>query len=152
MYNLYNFEAEFKRYLVSVNNSNVTIRNYLSDTRYFHGWLITTSFYSKDTLLLNSDMLLAYKAYLVAVGLPIKTVNRRLSSMRKLCSFLRNQAIIDSFPEQSVSNVIINKNSPLETELNSNKLISSKLLSDMKRDKVEYHLQNIQDFITALSN
>jgi len=106
VYNPYNFEANtlerllnsFKEYLYSEKISKGSARSYLSDIRHFFGWLslflqanrqqITNQ--EPVTLLeqVNEKVLEAYQKYQVDNHVPIKTINRRFSSLRRLGSFL----------------------------------------------------------------
>lgn len=91
LYNPYNLISDFKLFLQSKTNSKVTIKNYLSDLRYFIGWLISVKgTEEKKQWKLNEtsfETLKDYKNYLIGANLPIKTVNRRLSSLRLFCVF-----------------------------------------------------------------
>lgn len=115
-YNLSNLEPQFKRYLTAVNKlSSVSVKNYLSDFRYFVGWFHTYSDsfdlsieYSNVSKLLesiNEDIVLEYRTYLVNEKLPYRTINRRLSSLRKFFSFAVSQQWISTNPAKQVTNV-----------------------------------------------
>ncbi|RJR24642.1 hypothetical protein C4578_02515 [Candidatus Microgenomates bacterium] len=112
MYNPYNFEAnskikdfdeiigKFKLYLNTENISKGSIRSYLSDARHFLGWLV--SFLEENHIIvpksqkLNAESLLgfvnerlleAYKDYQLGINVPVKTINRRFSALRKFGTF-----------------------------------------------------------------
>lgn len=112
MYNPYNFEAnsrikdfdetigKFKLYLNTENISKGSARSYLSDSRHFLGWLV--SFLLEKHLIdinsqnpgvksllefVNEKLLEAYKNYQLEINVPVKTINRRFSSLRKFGSF-----------------------------------------------------------------
>lgn len=117
MYNLYNLEANhypetliisFRKYLVAERVSKGTVRSYISDGRYFFNWLI--SFLENNHVfeanspsslnigsllsLINQKTLSAYVLYLRNNQVPLKTINRRFSALRKLGSFCVSQLIL----------------------------------------------------------
>lgn len=121
MYNFYNLQASFRAYVLSGNKklSAVSIRNYTSDIRHFLGWYL---FYLKaspkytqsvDNLgdnyellsLLNEQFVVAYRNYLQENRLPLKTINRRLSTLRKFCSFCVAQGWLTTNPAKKIANV-----------------------------------------------
>lgn len=112
MYNLYNPEANcfielsfFKKYLLAEKISAGSIRSYLSDVRHFLGWLIL--FLKSNRIIINSSptneqiifllkhvnqkTLSAYRLYLSSNNTPVKTQNRRFSSLRRFGSFCVSQ-------------------------------------------------------------
>jgi len=133
-YNLYNLEASFKQFLLSgIAQSRtepdstgsgtgtkkqmmpVSIKNYLSDIRHFFGWLIL---YSKSKQLISTNFnefqlisiideksIIEYKSYLSENNIPHKTINRRLSTVRKFCSFCISQGWLKENPAKKVGNV-----------------------------------------------
>lgn len=121
-YNFYNFEALFKQYLHAENNSPITIKNYLSDLRHFIGWAILklkvkSEKFKVDQLtseefviLIDTPLIDEYKQYLVANNIPQKTVNRRLSTLRKFFTFCILQGWRKDNPAKKVNNLIADKN------------------------------------------
>jgi len=108
-YNLYNLKASFRQSLIAENYSPVSIKNYLSDLRHFFGWLnkpISTNLIG----LLSEEQLQNYKNYLEASSFPAKTINRRLSTMRKFCSLLIKQGLIKENPAKKLKNSSVNNN------------------------------------------
>ncbi len=101
-YNLYNLEAPFKNYLLAGNINPISIRNYLSDYRYFTGWMGKQKKHST----LSEELIGEYKNYLITSQLPIKTVNRRLSTLRKFCSFCISQGWLKENAAKKVANII----------------------------------------------
>lgn len=97
----------------------ISVKNYLSDLRHFLGWL---TFYLKShfpnkqiSINLNLSQFIssyltietveAYKTYQVENSLPIKTINRRLSTLRKFFSFCISQGWMKENPAKRVSNI-----------------------------------------------
>ena len=99
-YNLYNLEAPFKEYLVAGNQKDVSIKNYLSDFRHFAGWVMSKGGHRgpplQEPITLND--ISGYKSYLESYNIPHKTVNRRLSTLRKFCSFCISQGWMKEIP------------------------------------------------------
>ena len=132
-YNLYNLEAPFKEYLLAGNQKHVSIKNYLSDIRHFFGWLVSSDLqrsvvdsYESDKQknvsksseivpkqlekLLTPAVINNYKNYFIANNLPRKTINRRLSTLRKFCSFCISQGWLKQNPAKKVTNIINTNN------------------------------------------
>lgn len=133
-YNLYNLEHIFKTYLTAVKAfSKSTVKNYLSDFRHFCGWLNSIAYSSNlnnnggqqqsdlieqselkngensrpenissyiDSLLIDH-----YKSYLISSKLPLKTINRRLSTLRQFCSFCISQGWMSENPAKKIRNI-----------------------------------------------
>lgn len=112
-YNLYNFEASFKSFLLAGNKNKDTIKNYLSDFRYFCGFVMgqTSVLDNIDSAslglspILTPQLLASYKEFLISSHLPRLTINRRLSTVRKFCTFCISQGWIKENPAKEVGNV-----------------------------------------------
>ena len=119
-YNLYNLEASFKEYLVAGNQKPVSIKNYLSDLRHFFGWLILYlksnkidadvnpiigEHISLSLQFVSPKVISEYKSYLSENNIPHKTINRRLSTIRKFCSFAISQGWMKENPAKKVGNI-----------------------------------------------
>src|SRR3989339_906542 len=107
-YNLYNLEAPFKQYLTAGNQKAISIKNYLSDFRHFAGWLMSKGGHGgpplQEPITLND--ISEYKSYLESNNIPHKTINRRLSTLRKFCSFCISQGWMKENPAKRISNVL----------------------------------------------
>jgi len=107
----------FRLFLKSQGASPVTIKNYLSDFNHFWGWLVLTlkskliPFDEKNPLTIISQitpqLITHYKDFLLANQTPVKTINRRLSSLRKFGQFCLAQAWLKSNPAKKVNNVVL---------------------------------------------
>src|SRR3989338_7834242 len=110
MYNVYNLEPKFKEFLFAENISPVSIRNYLSDVRHFFGWFFSQAKVALDRSLseelksVTQDDLQRYKEQSAAGGLPISTINRRLSALRKFFSFCLLSRLIELNPSENTKN------------------------------------------------
>ncbi|EKE15370.1 MAG: hypothetical protein ACD_12C00045G0001, partial [uncultured bacterium] len=116
-YNQQNIEALFKQYLIAGIDSspiqNNTLKNYLSDVRHFLGWL---NFYVKKInqnnqrnffSFIDKNALESYKIYLIQGNIPVKTINRRLSTVRKFCQFCLSSKLLKEDPTKELRNVSI---------------------------------------------
>ncbi len=105
-YNLYNLEASFRNFLVAENVATATLKNYLSDFRHYLGWIQQ----AKDLKVTNETIftkavVTGYLTYLNILGLPLKSINRRLSTLRKFGSFCISQGWTSENPAKHVSNL-----------------------------------------------
>lgn len=111
-YNLYNLEAPFREYLIAGNQKAISIKNYLSDIRHFFGWFILFLKSKKIiaenddvTKFINTEAIQAYKSYLNEEQSPYKTINRRLSTLRKFCSFCISQGWVIENEAKKIHNI-----------------------------------------------
>lgn len=117
-YNLSILEALFYDYLVAEKKSSVTIKNYRSDIKHFFSWFhhyIKPSMNEEETpsyldlFIDNSSTQLIedYKHYLLEAKVPLKTINRRLSAIRKLHYFCVIRGYLKVNYAASIPNVVI---------------------------------------------
>lgn len=126
----------FKSFLDSEKISKGSIRSYVSDVRHFLGWLLffleanrvldvrglkckvgsSFSFPSSHFPLLlkhiNPKVLNAYKDYLVSNNIPLKTINRRFSSLRRFGMFCKSQGWLSLNPFDTLKNLSQNQPFP----------------------------------------
>jgi site-specific recombinase XerD len=150
-YNLYNLEPQFKTFLVAENISNLTLINYLSDFRHFAAW-----FEAKINLkteidfidLINYDTVNQYKSYLFESSIPLKTINRRLSTLRKFCSFAIQQGWMKNNAAKQVQNAKISHNNESDYSLDLLGQYQKYLLNEKGLDsnKAEQSLEIIKEF------
>lgn len=158
----------FKVYLKTQKVSLSSIKNYATDLRNFLEWftlylktrkldvdqnnpIVLTSFITKEKIEL-------YKKFLISNKTPIKTINRRLSALRKFGSFAVFQQWIGSNPAKNVVNVNLVTNIRQERDLKIDKFLSE-FENDLKREKVSLitiknYLVDIRQFLhfLAISN
>ena len=140
-YNFYNIEASFKQYLLA-GNKKVTVKNYLSDFRHFLGWFILKNKLNSDlpdiTSLINIRLINEYKSYLIENKIPVKTINRRLSTIRKFCSFCISQGWMKENPGKQVQNIRQAQDSEFIEGQNQNlKLKTENLLNQFEKDLIK---------------
>ena len=107
-YNLCNLEASFKQFLLAGNKNLVlhtnTVKNYLSDLRHFIGWSQLLASNIPMNQILSTSTIISYKEYLMKNNVPAKTINRRLSTLRKFCTFCISQGWITENPAKKIRN------------------------------------------------
>jgi len=156
-YNLSNLEASFKQYLLAENTNRLTIKNYLSDLRHFIGW-VTFTIESRGTSLditnpvffINEALVSEYKTYFSLNKIPRLTVNRRLSTLRKFCSFCISQGWMKENPAKKIANVVKTKTASVEKL--SEKTETVKLLNEFKTDleKDDLNTLTIKSYLNIL--
>jgi len=162
-YNFYNIEASFKQYLLA-GNKKVTVKNYLSDFRHFLGWFILKNKLNSDlpdiTSLINIRLINEYKSYLIENKIPVKTINRRLSTIRKFCSFCISQGWMKENPGKQVQNIRQAQDSEFIEGQNQNlKLKTENLLNQFEKDLIKEKtdrsiinscLNDVQEFLQII--
>ncbi len=125
-YNVYNIEPKFKDFLRAENISADTLKNYLSDIRHFLGWLSYNKLLDKTFEKINSTHILQYKSYLESSKVPVITINRRLSTLRKFFTFLHRENPVQVNPAKEVPNIKIeSKINVIKNHFKKNKKRSS---------------------------
>jgi site-specific recombinase XerD len=152
-YNFYNFEASFKKFLLAENVSPITLKNYLSDLRHFLGWTILKlkaqnkknfEFSSSLEFLnqIDESLVEEYKNYLVVNAIPAKTINRRLSTLRKFFSFCISQGWLKENPAKKIQNL----------KLKIDSIISSFALSlekeNLDQKTIKSYLEIVREFLS----
>lgn len=93
----------FSEYLTSIGISLKSHKNYRSDLSHFSGWLILKikSFGSciesltEAVPFLSPEIAREYKSFMAENNIPLKTINRRLSTLRHLSRFLLTSESLD---------------------------------------------------------
>lgn len=159
----------FKVYLKTQKVSLSSIKSYATDLRNFLEWFTLylktrrLSFNQNDPVALTSfitqEKIELYKKFLINNKTLIKTINRRLSALRKFGSFAVFQQWLVSNPAKNVANVdLLMKPKQEERDLKINKFLSE-FENDLKREKVSLitiknYLVDIRQFLhfLAISN
>ncbi len=97
---------DFKNYLYVYNASSLTIKNYINDIQQFHLWLEQV-FGQLDTWIIKEQNLFdkietavieEYKSRLLKTGLSPRSINRKLSSLRKYLSWAQEEGLLGKKP------------------------------------------------------
>jgi len=175
-YNFYNLEASFKNWLIAeidetqsnaIYDKNqhettqkkltkISVKNYLSDLRHFFGWLI---FYLKSNKvgtihelplqrLITIKTISDYKTYLLENKIPLKTINRRLSTIRKFCSFCISQGWIKENPAKKVNNIANNSEMLKQVQHDILNLFRQDLQKEnLDQNTIKSYLETVQEFL-----
>ena len=111
--NLDSVKKDFIKYLDSRGLSPKSHKNYRSDLVHFLGWAILkvrsigayVESLTEIVPFLNSDMGNEYRSYMIENAAPVKTINRRLSTLRNLARFMVESKIIDFDFTEGLKNV-----------------------------------------------
>ena len=162
-YNLSNLEVDFRQYLLAVNKLRpVTVKNYISDYRLFSNWLNKNSEeYGIEKTNSPADLfeqitpniLFDYRDYLQSSRFPRRSVNRRLSTLRKLFAFAVDQGWINKNPSKRLRNV--GKKSGRK-QVDKFAYLSA-FMSDIKNDglsgdQAQAVVDDINEFFTIISS
>jgi site-specific recombinase XerD len=151
-------KEEFIKYLSSLGISPKTHKNYRSDLAHFLSWAIlkVRSFGSYVESLsevipfLNSDLSREYKNYMIENRMPVKTVNRRLSTLRHLSRFLVNSHTIDTDFTDGLENAGINLKKRSEMDPVINNFKSYLEAEKVSPNTIKNYLSDIKHFMTWL--
>lgn len=94
---------KFYQYLINLGLSAKSLKNYKSDFNHFSHWLIqkvkllgpSVESFSETIPFLQPEVAGEYKKFMNKNSVSVKTVNRRLSTLRHLSRFLVSSEIID---------------------------------------------------------
>ncbi len=156
-----NLPKQFKLYLKSRGVSPVTIKNYLSDFNHFWGWLIF-SLKSQaivfdpekpETIVpkITPPIINDYKEFLLANKTPVKTVNRRLSTLRQWGECCLSHRWLRSNPAKK----IINLPEKAQKAKKASQDILIEFREDLKREKIspvtiKNYLSDLRHFLAFL--
>jgi site-specific recombinase XerD len=150
----------FKLYLKSQAVSPATIKNYLSDFNHFWGWLILTlkkklisfNLLNPATIVahLTPEIISEYKSFLLSNQVPVKTVNRRLSTLRQFGQFCLSQSWLTTNPTKGVGNVGLEKT---EDKRQKTEKILDQFKNSLEKEKVspittKNYLSDLRHFLS----
>jgi len=101
----------FKTYLISQGCSPLTVKNYLSDVKDFFDWLAAKTGIRYQVAgkaifgIFTKETILEYQQDLLTAKTPRSTINRHLSTLRKLGEFARNQGWLSENPAVKIGNI-----------------------------------------------
>ncbi len=163
-YNFYNFEASFKQYLIAGNKTPVSVKNYLSDLRHFFGWM--TFYLVNDRKIISTDLnesqfisaideklIVNYKSYLIENNIPAKTINRRLSTVRRFCSFCVSQGWMTVNPGKQIANI---QSETLHIDAETKSMLDEYRSSLQQKQNSQHSITNslndIEEFLHIISS
>jgi site-specific recombinase XerD len=145
---------KFNAYLKTLSLSNKTLVNYASDINHFKSWLISkvkalgasAETFTECIPFINKNSVSDYKQDLISQNTPEKTINRRLSTLRKLDKFLFDNQITDFRFSENVGNIL--KHAP---EAGSNLIKQfEKSLSEanISKNTIKNYLSDVKQYIS----
>lgn len=147
---------KFYQYLGSLGLSAKSLKNYRSDINHFSQWLIlkvkslgtSVESFSETIPFLQPQVSSEYKEFLSENKIPVKTVNRRLSTLRHLSRFLFSSKIVDFDFMKGQTNVT-------EAEVNSAEIVNH-FAKFLEKEKVSQstsknYLSDVRQLFQSLS-
>jgi len=141
-----------------LNISPRSLRNYRSDFLHFFAWSILRlknfGSYIEDLSelvpFLSHQFASEYKAYMTENSMPVKSVNRRLSTLRHLSKFLLAEGLTEYDFTATVENIgSVQKNQPLLASLVDD--FSSHLESEnVSKNTIKNYQSDIRQFLSWL--
>ncbi|MDD3532071.1 MAG: site-specific integrase [Candidatus Shapirobacteria bacterium] len=146
----------FSLYLKSQKVSENTLRNYLADTRHFFSWLsknYSGLASSKPNIIaqnISTDIFRNYKRFLKNNRVPHSTINRRLSTLRKLSSFFVSQGWRQNNLGKKVANITSKKETSFYWQA-LNRFAKTLKTEGKSESTIRNYLSDIRGFLTFLS-
>lgn len=143
----------FRLYLKTQGVSPVTVKNYAADVNHFFNWLAQKTGIRHQVAgnsifgLFTKETLNEYKTDLKSAKTPPSTVNRRLSSLRKLGQFAKSQGWILENPGEKVVNAL---------KQTTNRHLVEKILGNFRKHlekeqvsqiTIKNYLSDLRDFL-----
>ena len=149
-------KKEFVQYLDSLGLSPESHKNYRSDLNHFLAWAIlkVKSFGAYVESLteiipfLGSEFGHEYKHYMIANSAPVKTVNRRLTTLRHLSKFLVESRAIDHDFTKDIENVSPNSDKKAVVNPIFNEFKSYLATEKVSPNTIKNYLSDIRQFLT----
>lgn len=133
---------QFEFFLNSQKVSYSSLKNYSVDLRNFLEWFTLhlkterVEFFEEKPAsiasLISREKIELYKNFLINNRTPVKTINRRLSTIRKFCSFTVSQGWLATNPGKLVANA---GTRPIQ-EISENEYILDEFKNDLKKEGV----------------
>lgn len=150
---LYN---QFEKYLSSLRISTNSLKNYKSDISHFLTWA-TSKLESLGTYIENLDELTPffsknlaqeYMNFMIESSIPIKSINRRLSTLRHLSKFLAVSQLIDSDFMSNIQNITnTNKHTAIVPESLIKSFTSHLEAENVSKNTIKNYLSDVRQFL-----
>ncbi len=158
MYKLIN---QFKIYLVTQNIQSTSIKNYIVDLKNFLEWFILhlktnqIKFDEQSPLsicaLVSGDKIKLYRSFLEVNNTAVKTINRRLSTLRRLGSFIFLQGWQHTNPARDIDNS--GTKQPPSADITMLAHYKNDLLIEgMSKATVKNYLADIRQFLNFINS
>jgi len=153
-------KKDFVKYLDTLGLSPRSHKNYRSDLGYFLSWTILKirSFgayvesLTEVVPFLNADLGREFKNYMSENGVPVKTINRRLSTLRHLSRFLTESHVIDHDFADKIVNISSNLNKKPSTDPIFNDFRSFLQSKKVSPNTIKNYLSDVRHFLAWLES
>lgn len=162
MLNFDTISENFYTFLLSSGVSQSTLKNYKSDIKHFSEWLVRSvkslgvyaENLSESLPFINSKTAESYKSELLKLGVPSKTINRKLSTLRKLSSYFVQNEILSFEFTNSITNIQneSTKASPSKTELIIKDFENYLIREKISKNTIKNYLSDINQFFSWINN
>jgi len=152
----------FLKHLIDEGKSAVSVKNYKSDIAHFLAWAVLRlkSFgtYAENfieiTPFINHDFFTSYKSFMVENQTKIKTINRRLSTLRSFSRHLTSLQVLDLDFMEGIQNVGIG--TPTKTQEKTQDIVDKFRESLSKNKKaspntVKNYISDVRSFLAWTS-
>lgn len=152
---------EFLNYLTDLKISKKTLKNYKSDINHFYSWLVlkVRSFGSYIESLEQAGPFLSdstandYRSYLQNNSIPVKTINRRLSTLRHFARYLKLNGTLSSDFMLGIENIASHKISKSISLLPLVERFKAHLATEKVSDStMKNYLSDVRQFLIWLEN
>lgn len=159
-YNLSNYHSLFTDFLISEDISPITLKNYRSDLKHFFGWCSKIGISGDLFENLTCELIEKYRDELNTDKTPNKTTNRRLSTIRKFCTFAIFQGWMKHNPARKVNNLSSSRETSQEPNFDlltrednqqKDKNIKSAILFEFE-DEYPKHAKNLEDYFQIINS
>lgn len=148
-------KKEFIQYLDSLKLSPKSHKNYRSDLAHFISWTIlkirTFGSYAESLTeiipFINFKIASEYKNYMIVNKIPIKTVNRRLSTLRHLSRFLFSSGSLDADFMKNIKNISLAKTSVTKIDPVINDYRAYLESQKISKNTIKNYVSDIQQFL-----
>lgn len=149
-------KLKFSEYLSSLNISSESHRNYRSDLSHFTEWLIlklhSFGFYadsfSETVPFLSTDLANEYMGFMTQNKIPVKTINRRLSTLRHLSRYLISSHTLDIDFMKGVENISLGHRQKTATTSIVEDFQSYLEKQKVSKSTVKNYVSDIRQFLT----
>lgn len=153
--------TDFLNYLANLKISKKSLKNYKSDINHFYSWLVlkVRSFGSYIESLEQAGPFLSdntakdYRSYLQNNSIPLKTINRRLSTLRHFARYLKLNGTMSSDFMKGIENITAQKISKSISMLPLVDKFKAHLATEKVSDStMKNYLSDVRQFLTWLEN
>lgn len=151
----------FEKYLKNLGISSKSLKNYKSDASHFFTWAkeslknlgVSVEELIETSPFLSHDFIESYLSFLKLKNVPVKTINRRLSTLRHLSRFFKSEAIVESDFMVSISNIGPVKSNSKQTLINHPSITQFQAhleANKIAKNTVKNYVSDVRQFLNWL--